>query len=154
MTVSDLLEQPCNKPDNINKVVTIQIVNCLFQTCWQLVTSSAKTTCFETCYKMWDFCVCTRKSGYSQNNSEQSCDCLLFHSIRSTPNSKWSRQRFLCHRTINYVICMVFVSLPDPVQAISVQYKCGLVAAKQQRGNTLFLTFMKLAPVSFAEIYI
>jgi hypothetical protein len=22
MTVSDLLEQPCNKPDNINKVVT------------------------------------------------------------------------------------------------------------------------------------
>ena len=28
MTVSDLLEQPCNKPDNINKVV-----NSLFQTC-------------------------------------------------------------------------------------------------------------------------
>jgi hypothetical protein len=27
---------------------------------------------------------------------------------------------------------MVFVSLPDPVQAISVQYKCGLVAAKRQ----------------------
>jgi hypothetical protein len=31
----------------------------------------------------------------SQNSSEQSCDCLLFHSIsvpkiRSTPNSKWS----------------------------------------------------------------
>ena len=23
MTVSDLLEQPCNKPDNINKVVTL-----------------------------------------------------------------------------------------------------------------------------------
>jgi hypothetical protein len=41
MTVSDLLEQPCNKPDNINKVV-----NSLFQTCWQLVTSSAQTTCW------------------------------------------------------------------------------------------------------------
>jgi hypothetical protein len=31
----------------------------------------------------------------SQNSSEQSCDCLLFHAIsvskiRSTPNSKWS----------------------------------------------------------------
>jgi hypothetical protein len=24
----------------------LQVVNCLFQTCWQLVTSSAKTTCW------------------------------------------------------------------------------------------------------------
>jgi hypothetical protein len=26
MTVSDLLEQPCNKPDNINKVVTCKLL--------------------------------------------------------------------------------------------------------------------------------
>jgi hypothetical protein len=31
MTVSDLLEQPCNKSDNTNKVVTA--VNKLFHTC-------------------------------------------------------------------------------------------------------------------------
>jgi hypothetical protein len=37
MTVSDLLEQPCNTSDNINKV--LQVVNSLFQTCWQLGTS-------------------------------------------------------------------------------------------------------------------
>jgi hypothetical protein len=36
MTVSDLLEQPCNKSDNINKVV-IQVVNSLFQTWGQAV---------------------------------------------------------------------------------------------------------------------
>ena len=41
MTVSDLLEQPCNKSDNINKVVTS-----LFHTCWQLGTSSENTTCW------------------------------------------------------------------------------------------------------------
>ena len=40
------------------------------------------------------------KNRGSQNSSEQSCDCLLFHSItvpkiRSTPNSKWSSLR-LC----------------------------------------------------------
>jgi hypothetical protein len=28
MTVSDLLEQPCNKPDNINKVVTTVNKSC------------------------------------------------------------------------------------------------------------------------------
>jgi hypothetical protein len=36
----------------------LQVVNNLLQTCWQLGTSSANTTCRETCYKMWDFCVC------------------------------------------------------------------------------------------------
>jgi hypothetical protein len=41
MTVSDLLEQPCNKSDNIDKVVAS--VKKLFQTCWQLGTSSANT---------------------------------------------------------------------------------------------------------------
>jgi hypothetical protein len=33
----------------------LQVVNSLFQTCWQLGTSSANTTCWQTCYKMWDF---------------------------------------------------------------------------------------------------
>jgi hypothetical protein len=38
---------------------------------------------------------CFRTVNGSRNSSEQSCDCLLFHSIsvpkiRSTPNSKWS----------------------------------------------------------------
>jgi hypothetical protein len=43
----------------------LQVVNCsLFQTCWQLGTSSANTTCWrlvdvQTCYKMWDFYACT-----------------------------------------------------------------------------------------------
>jgi hypothetical protein len=35
----------------------LQIVNSLFQTCWQLGTNSAGTTCWQTCYNMWDFCV-------------------------------------------------------------------------------------------------
>jgi hypothetical protein len=39
MTVSDLLEQPCNKPDNINKVVT---------NCQQLVPNLL-TTCDKQC---------------------------------------------------------------------------------------------------------
>jgi hypothetical protein len=33
MTVSDLLEQPCNKPDNTSKVVT----NCRLTACFKLV---------------------------------------------------------------------------------------------------------------------
>jgi hypothetical protein len=36
-----------------------QIVNSLFQTCWQLGTNSAGTTCWQTCYNMWDLCVCS-----------------------------------------------------------------------------------------------
>ena len=39
----DLLEQPCNNSDNINKVVTT--VNKLFHTCRQLGTGSVNTTC-------------------------------------------------------------------------------------------------------------
>jgi hypothetical protein len=50
MTVSDLLEQPCNMYDNITKVVTT--VNKIVHTCWQLGTSIANTTCWQTCYKM------------------------------------------------------------------------------------------------------
>ena len=44
MTVSDLLEQPCNKFDNINKLVTSckQLAPNLLQ---QLETTSANTTC-------------------------------------------------------------------------------------------------------------
>jgi hypothetical protein len=36
----------------------LQVVNSLFQTCRQLGTSIAKTTCWQTCHKMWDFCLC------------------------------------------------------------------------------------------------
>jgi hypothetical protein len=56
MTVSDLLQQPCNNSDNINKI--LQVVNSLFHTCWQFGTSNANTSCWQTCYKMWDYCVC------------------------------------------------------------------------------------------------
>jgi hypothetical protein len=42
MIVSDLLQQYCNKSDNINKV--LQIVNCLFQTC----------CLFQTLLTTWD----------------------------------------------------------------------------------------------------
>jgi hypothetical protein len=47
----------------------LQVVNSLFQTCWQIGTSSAKTTCWQTCYKMWDFCVCNK----SANKPSTSC---------------------------------------------------------------------------------
>ena len=43
----------------------LQVVNSLFQTCWQLVTSSAKTACWQICYKMWDFCVSTHEKSHS-----------------------------------------------------------------------------------------
>jgi hypothetical protein len=38
----------------------VQVVNSLFQNCWQLGTSSANTTCNwrQTCYEMWDSYVC------------------------------------------------------------------------------------------------
>jgi hypothetical protein len=42
----------------------LQVVNSLFHTFWQLGTSSANTTCltacWQTCYKMRDFFVCSR----------------------------------------------------------------------------------------------
>ena len=41
MTVSDLLEQPCNKSDNVNKVVTT--VNSLFQTFVDNLGQSVRT---------------------------------------------------------------------------------------------------------------
>ena len=64
MTVSDLLEQPCNKSDNINKVVT-SCSNSLFQTCWQLGTSSANTTCWRLVGRLATRCdifMCTPSS--------------------------------------------------------------------------------------------
>jgi hypothetical protein len=76
MTVSHLLEQPCKKSDSIN---LLQVVNSLFQTCWQIGTSSAKTTCWQTCYKMWDFCVrsgiqtITCKNAQVVTNLQQTC---------------------------------------------------------------------------------
>jgi hypothetical protein len=36
----------------------LQVVNSLFQTCWQFGTSSANTTCWQTCYKTCDFYAC------------------------------------------------------------------------------------------------
>ena len=42
----------------ILSTMLLQVLNSLLQTCWQLDlgTSSA---CWQTCYKMWDFCVYT-----------------------------------------------------------------------------------------------
>jgi hypothetical protein len=73
MTVSDLLEQPCNILviswlyqtcwNNLatSPIISTRTVNKLFQTCWQLGTSSHNfsTTRWQTCYKMWDVFGCT-----------------------------------------------------------------------------------------------
>jgi hypothetical protein len=45
MTVSDLLEQPCNKSDNVIKFVTICYKEFVPNVLQQLGTSSANTTC-------------------------------------------------------------------------------------------------------------
>jgi hypothetical protein len=65
MTVSNLLEQPCNKADTSLTMPSslLQVVNSLCQTCWQLGTSSANTTCWRFVgrlyYKMWHFWMCS-----------------------------------------------------------------------------------------------
>jgi hypothetical protein len=41
MTVSDLLEQPCNKSDNAIKL--LQVVNSLFQTCYNNWEQAVRT---------------------------------------------------------------------------------------------------------------
>jgi uncharacterized membrane protein YukC len=64
--MAEMLEQPCNKSDNTNKVVTT--VNKLFHTCWQLGTSSANTTCWRSCYKMRDSYVCSFLNGQVVTN--------------------------------------------------------------------------------------
>ena len=98
MIVSDLSEQPCNKSDNINKVVTScsQLVPNLLTTGDKQCEYNLLMACWQTCYKMLDLSVCTL------NSSEQSCDRVLFHSIsvpkiRSTPNSNWSRLLEECY---------------------------------------------------------
>ena len=57
----DLSEQPCNKSDNFDKVVTScqQVVPHLLTTCDKQCEYILLTACWQTCYKMWDFCVCT-----------------------------------------------------------------------------------------------
>jgi hypothetical protein len=61
MTVSDLLEQPCYKSDNINKLVTScsQFVPYLLTTWDKQCEHNLLTACWQTCYKMWDSYVCT-----------------------------------------------------------------------------------------------
>jgi hypothetical protein len=64
MTVSDLLEQPCNKSDNINKVATNcqQLVPYLSSTWDKQCEHNLLTACWQTCYKMWDFYVSNMKT--------------------------------------------------------------------------------------------
>jgi hypothetical protein len=54
MTVSDFLGQACNKSDNIIKVVNniIKLLTVCSKLFDNLGTSSAKTTFWETCYKL------------------------------------------------------------------------------------------------------
>jgi hypothetical protein len=51
MTISDLLEQPCNMSDDITTLKK------LFKTYWQLGTNSHNflPASWQTCYSMWDF---------------------------------------------------------------------------------------------------
>ena len=65
MTVSDLLEQPCNKSDNA--ISLLQLVNNLFQTCYnKLGTSSTKTTCWQLVNRLVTTCL-------------QTCNWSLYH---------------------------------------------------------------------------
>ena len=99
MVLSDLSQGCSNKSDTvmINKNVTRlttqgynnTAISSLYRTCWnnlvtsliistrllQIVTSSAKTTCWQTCYKIWDFCVCTRKN-LTTCQQDMSATCL------------------------------------------------------------------------------
>ena len=58
MTVSVLLKQPCNKSDNIKKLVTscYQLVPNLLTTCTKPCEHNLLTACWQTCCKLWDFC--------------------------------------------------------------------------------------------------
>jgi hypothetical protein len=51
MTVSDLLEQPCNKSDN-------QLLPNLLTTWDKQCEHNLLTACLQACYKMWDFYAC------------------------------------------------------------------------------------------------
>ena len=52
--VTDLSEQPCNKSDNFDKVVTScqQVVPNLLTTCDKQCEDNLLTACWQTCYKM------------------------------------------------------------------------------------------------------
>jgi hypothetical protein len=104
MTVSDLLEQPCiNKSDN-NKVVTSNklLINSLFHTCWQLGTSSANTTCWQTCYNMRVFAcvwieiiiaqiICTRVRAWKHKRPFDLFVMMQSHTrVLPSRNNAWS----------------------------------------------------------------
>ena len=56
MTVSELLEQPCNKSDNTIKLI-LHVFNNLFQTCYNKLGMQYEhillTTCEQTCYNLF-----------------------------------------------------------------------------------------------------
>ena len=66
MSVSDLLEQPCNKSDIFVKLVTScqQVWNNLLTTWYKQCEHMLLTACLQTCYKLWDFYVCTTELYY------------------------------------------------------------------------------------------
>ena len=59
--VTDLSEQPCNKSDKFDKVVTScqQVVPNLLATDDKQCEYILLTACWQTCYKMGDFYVCS-----------------------------------------------------------------------------------------------
>jgi hypothetical protein len=71
MTVSDLLEQPCYKSDNIDKLVTscLQLVPNLLTTWAKQCEQNLLTVCWQTCNNMRDFYVCSK----SANKPSTSC---------------------------------------------------------------------------------
>ena len=93
MTVSDLLEQPCDKSDNTITLVTScqQLVPNLLQ---QLGTSSAKTTCRQlvnrfvtTCLQTCDnLCVCTYVQDLSCIYAQVTCTILRCRHLKQTRN--------------------------------------------------------------------
>jgi hypothetical protein len=71
----------------------LQIVNRLFQTCWQLVTTVRTQLVDETCYKMWDFCVTdteiigdTQKSRILYQVCQQAINKLCSHCLSQVVN--------------------------------------------------------------------
>ena len=98
MTVSDLLEQPCNKSDNINKVVTScsqfvpnllttwdkQCEDNLLTTCWQTcytrknaqVVTILQTSCHKYVHKLSTSCVSTACSQFAVTSLEQAVNNL------------------------------------------------------------------------------
>jgi hypothetical protein len=72
-------EQPCNKSDNFDKVVTScqQVVPNLLTTYNKQCEYTLLTACWHTCYKMWDFYVCTLWQLFlCSAYASQTCRCL------------------------------------------------------------------------------